>query len=161
MWIDSRLSALDVMYVTIRFHQTGQNKVIVYMFQCIVCVPSTLRQKCLLAHLNALAWLQGISFLDAKNQLLGQYNLDIANLVSQKASGKSICDNEVVDRLIQMRTVRAIYSIGIVLWDPRNGAHKHPSPDYFHTCSVRVVQVNGGESTTVCEKQNRRLNYIF
>lgn len=48
---------------------------------------------------------QGISFLDAKNEFLGQYNVDVANLVASKASGKSIEDNPSVGRLIQMRTV--------------------------------------------------------
>ncbi|XP_067934362.1 neuroguidin-like [Watersipora subatra] len=46
----------------------------------------------------------GISFLIVKNELLGQYNLDVASLVSRKVMGKSIAESPTVRRLIEMRT---------------------------------------------------------
>ncbi|KAF6018772.1 NGDN [Bugula neritina] len=46
----------------------------------------------------------GISFLDVKNELLGQYNLNIGGVVARKMSGISIEDCEEVDRLVEIRT---------------------------------------------------------
>ena len=37
--------------------------------------------------------------------MLSQYNLDIANIVANKAAGQSIEGSKAVDRLIEMRTV--------------------------------------------------------
>ncbi|XP_059163553.1 neuroguidin-A-like [Physella acuta] len=49
--------------------------------------------------------LQGISFLDLKNQLMASYMANLGLLMDKKTSGKSVQHDPSIDRLIEIRTV--------------------------------------------------------
>lgn len=48
---------------------------------------------------------KGISFLDIKNQMLLSYLIDLTYLTLIKIQGKQICGDEVINRLVEHRTV--------------------------------------------------------
>ena len=50
--------------------------------------------------------IQGISFLDVKNQLMTSYMSNLGLLMDKKTCGKSVQNDPAIDRLVEIRTVR-------------------------------------------------------
>ncbi|XP_069490056.1 neuroguidin [Ambystoma mexicanum] len=48
---------------------------------------------------------KGLSFLEVKNQLLVMYLMDLAHVMLEKTSGRSLADNPSILRLVEIRTV--------------------------------------------------------
>ena len=68
------------------------------------------------------SFIQGVSFLEVKYQVLLSYLRDLTFLMYHKCQGKSIQDNPAIDRLVEMRTVSNLLSTAYLVWDIHNTA---------------------------------------
>lgn len=66
---------------------------------------------------NNVCYLQGLSFLDLRYHLLLFYLQDVAHVMSVKADGQSLEDNDAIHRLVTIRTVRISQWSAWIQWN--------------------------------------------